>query len=107
MKQGTNNIMKVKIDYDFDLIESIDFIFKQHDNILECVYPSEQVVKVDGENAVFIDWSDHDTYRFSSGYAIKLDTKIHLIGAKTNPETSIVSFIMSPTLFEEEVEDGN
>lgn len=99
MKQGTNSIMRINIDIDFDTVERIEFLFEQDEERVVFSYPSDKAIKVEGENAIDLVWSAADTYYFNSKKYINMDTRIHLIDVETNPETSIAQFYMSPTLF--------
>ena len=99
MKQGTNSIMRINIDIDFDTLEKIDFIFQQEESRIMFTYPSSKALKVENENAVDLIWSADETYIFSTKKPIYMDTKIKLIDVDTNPETTIAKFFMSPTLF--------
>lgn len=108
MKQGTNYIMRVNLDFDFDTIEKIDFIFEQGDARLKFTYPSAKAQKVEGEKAVNLVWTYNDTYIFKAYSQITMDTRISLIDVDTNPETSLAKFYMNPTLFTKgDIEDGN
>lgn len=118
MKQGTNFILPVTFDFDLNLVESIDFIFRQSRNpkgqfsgadILngvhkEFTYPSDSaLLSVTESNTVDLYWIDKDTYKFNSEDYIYLDTKIHLKNSNNlNPETEIIKIKMSPTLFKKE-----
>ena len=100
MKRGINCILPVRIDYDIDSIERIEFLFVQDDHKLQFSYPSERAVR-DGDK-INLAWTQEETLSFKEG-AVKLDTHIHLFGAVTNPETRIATFKMNPTLFDEEM----
>lgn len=102
MKQGTNSVLKVNINYSFDSIEKIQFLFKQNNTKLMFTYPSTTAIRVEDENAVNLIWSAENTFLFDSKKAIQMDTLISITDAESNPETSIATFYMSPTLFEKE-----
>lgn len=97
MKRGTNAIMPVHIGMDISTIESVEFVFVQDARRLTFTYPSERAV-VDGENINLI-WTERETFSFASGKTVSMDTHVHITDSDTNPETEIVTFTFSPTLF--------
>lgn len=114
MKQGTNFVLPVLIEYDLSLVESIDFIFKQPikaptsfspKKVLEGVqktftYPSDTAtLSTTEENTINLHWSAKDTYKFDPEEIIYLDTKLFVKGSEENPETEIIKIKMLPTLF--------
>lgn len=116
MKQGTNFVLPINIDYDLTSVKSIDFIFKQPKkapasfspkDILKGVqkvftYPSDEAtLSTTEKNTINLHWVAKDTYKFNPEEFIYLDTKISLLKSNENPETEIVKFKMLPTLFEE------
>lgn len=100
MKQGTNSLMRININYNLDDVKSIRFLFKQNEKRLEFIYPSDNAVRAVGSNSIFLVWSAEDTYMFSTNSVMKMDTLIKLNDSEENPETKIVTFKMNPTLFE-------
>lgn len=117
MKQGTNFILPVSIDYDLSLVSSVEFIFKQPakapasfspKKILDGVkktftYPSDTAVLSTTEtNTINLYWSIKDTYRFNPEEIIYLDTRLILKNSTENPETEIIKIKMLPTLFRED-----
>lgn len=103
MKQGTNFHIKVNINMDLDLIETITFLFKAKSGAeLTFVYPSKTVTRVDDSNQLKIKWTREQTYMFSSNEYIMMDTFIKLVDCTDNPQTNIVKFYLNPTLFMEE-----
>lgn len=103
MKQGTNSIMRVNIDTDFDTIEKIDFVFQQEETRLKFTYPSDRAVAAynDDEEIIGVDivWTADETYMFSTKKPVYMDSKISIEDVETNPETTIAKFFISPTLF--------
>lgn len=119
MKQGTNFILPVQIEYDLEQVKSIDFIFKQSAlknkneysirDVLKGVektftYPSETATLSETEeNVINLYWTTKDTYIFMpEGEPIYMDTRITLNNSTENPETEIVKIQMLPTLFKPE-----
>lgn len=98
VKQGTNFVLRVRVGIDFDKVEQIEFVFKQR-NRLKFVYPSEDAVKVPGENKVDLFWTFDDTYMFASEKPIELDTRIWLKNTDAHPVTKITSIELNRTLF--------
>jgi hypothetical protein len=116
MKQGTNFILPVSIDYDLTLVSNIDFVFKQPiktpasfspKKILDGVqktfaYPSDTAtLSTTEENTINLHWAVKDTYKFNPEEIIYLDTRLTLKNSTENPETEIVKIKMLPTLFKE------
>lgn len=101
MKQNTNFILDVKIGMDLDLIESIEFIFKQGENrVKKFVYPSTNAVRGDDEkDIVYLFWKQRDTMVFNTKDIVEMDTRIHVIDSEQNPETPIIPIRLEPTLF--------
>ena len=97
MKRNTNSILKLFIDIDLDTVESVDIRVQQNDTVVDFHYPSESVVR-DG-TCLLMHWTENQTLMFDVG-AATLDTKVHLIGTDHNPNTELVSFTFSRTLFE-------
>lgn len=100
-KQGTNFIMPVHFaGYDLSSVSSIDFIFQQNDKTLEYTYPSETATLRSGtDDTIDLVWTEEDTWKFCRNITIKMDTKVHLVGSTQNPQTNIVEFKLSRTLF--------
>lgn len=101
MKQETDFILDVKIDFDLNEVEMIEFLFKQgKDKVKKFVYPSSTAVRGDDEsNIVYLYWKRSDTRIFDTREVIQMDTRITVIGSKQNPSTPIVQLRMEPSLF--------
>lgn len=118
MKQGTNFILPVSIEYDLSLAKSIEFVFKQPKkganaefspkSIINGIqksftYPSDEAtLSTTEENVINLHRDIKDTYRFDPEEYIYMDTRITLKDSPQNPETEIVKIKMLPTLFKEE-----
>ena len=102
-KQGTNFIMPVRFNIALSDVESIDFIMRQDDAVWEFSYPSEvAALRADSEeNIVDVIWTEEKTWLFDRYQRIYMDTKIHLKDSWQNPQTNIVEFRLSKTLFEQ------
>lgn len=114
MKQGINITLPVTFEYDLSLVKQIDFIFRQSPRMgkqfsqesimngvfLKFTYPSETAKLSEVEkNTIDLYWEKQDTYKFNSEELIYLDTRIYLKDQEQNPETELVTFKISPTLF--------
>ena len=108
MKQGTNFILPVNIEYDLELIEKIEFIFKQSKpgdslknskTIKKFEYPSDVAVAIGEDNTINLYWNIDDTYLFDVNNLILMDTRIYLKDSEQNPETTTIKIRMNPTLF--------
>lgn len=99
MKQGINSYMRVDIDFNFEFIDKIEFIFVQQNVRKQFTYPSDVVTRVPEYNAVDILWSADDTYEFIPDLPVRMDTKIYLNNSDINPETDKTEFQFSSTLF--------
>ena len=102
MKQGIHQRMRVEFDVAMDNVQRVEFRFQQGTVRRDVLYPSTQAERVEGQNAVDIDWTAEDTAAFRAGTLIMLDTRITMAGSRINPETSIASFCIADTLFEKE-----
>ena len=103
MKRGTNCIFRVSFkDIDFDTVEKIEFIFKQHGRIKkEFTYPSETAYRSQKrENEIELIWTQEETFKFFAA-KVGMDTRITLKGSFQNPKTDIKYFNMDETLFDE------
>lgn len=78
------------------------FAFSRGATRRDVLYPSAQAERVEGQNAVDIDWNEEDTAAFHAGTLVMLDTRITMVGSRINPETGIASFYISDTLFDKE-----
>ncbi len=102
MKQGIHQRMRVEFDTVLDNVQRIEFRFQQGTARRDVLYPSAQAERVEGQNAVDIDWMAEDTAAFRAGALVMLDTRITMVGSRVNPETGIVSFYIADTLFDKE-----
>lgn len=107
MKQGIHQRMRVEFDVAMDNVQCIEFRFQQGATRRDVLYPSAQAERVEGQNAVDIDWNAEDTAAFHAGTLVMLDTRITMVGSRINPETGIASFYISDTLFDKEADNGN
>lgn len=105
LKRGTKVLLEVEFDYDLTYVREIEFIVKQEfsSNELNFVYPSENAIKIDDGNVIALVFDVADTYKLKDGKAM-LDTRIHLVGSRYNPQTEIVEFDVDRTLFKEVIE---
>lgn len=105
MKQNTSFILDAKIGMDLDLVEKVEFIFKQGESrVKKFIYPSSNAVRGDGENdkdVIYLYWKNRDTMVFDTTNLIEMDTRIHVLDSDQNPETDIIHIRMKPTLFKE------
>lgn len=98
MKRGTYAVLPVSIDIDMSTVESVKFIFIQGmQKRLMFDYPSNKAY-LDEEGNINLIWTKQDTFKFDSG-PINMDTLIKLKDIETNPQTKVISFPMSQTLF--------
>lgn len=110
MKQGIHQVMRVQFDgTELDLVSKIEFRFRQQfrtgtDPVRDVVYPGEDTARVEGQNAIDIDWTATDTAAFNCCAPVMLDTRITVNGSTIQPETAIVNFSIHDTLFEIETE---
>ena len=102
MKQGIHQRMRVEFDVALDNVQRVEFRFQQGATRRDVLYPSAQAERVEGQNAVDIDWTAEDTAAFRAGTLVMLDTRITMAGSHVNPETGIVSFYIADTLFDKE-----
>lgn len=107
MKRGTTPTLRVQIDVDPDIVERVDFLFKQFSSedapaLLEKRWPSDDVSYSDGKFLIAI--SAEETRRFQEQRSLYMDTRISMIGGKI-PATEIVTLMMHPTLFSEDDDD--
>ena len=107
MKQGIHQRMRVEFDTALDNVQSVEFRFQQGSVRRDVLYPSAQAERVEGQNAVDIDWTAEDTAAFRAGTPVMLDTRITMVGSRINPETGIASFFIANTLFDKEAGNGN
>lgn len=111
VKAGTAFSFPVEIeDENFDLIEKIEFMFKQEEDddegeaLKTALWSrdgeSRDCEKVENENVIKVSFSRADTYRFEQNEFFFMDTRITYAGATENPATNIVKLKMANTLFE-------
>lgn len=99
MKQGTNFMLDVNIDYNLDEVKHIDFVFQQDKVRKIWQYPSAVATRDPQTDTIHLLWTYDDTFAFNAGKVLEMDTLIQLRNSKQNPQTEIVRFVMSPTLF--------
>jgi hypothetical protein len=100
MKQGTNQILGIRIKDGLENVDEILFKFVQGNKAIVFKYPSENTALDSAETDVIdLYWTYKDTYMFEAGKPIYLDTLIKMKGTQTTPEVPIKELIMSPTLF--------
>lgn len=107
MKQGIHQRMRVEFDVALDNVQRVEFRFQQGATRRDVLYPSAQAERVEGQNAVDIDWTAENTAAFRAGTLVMLDTRITMAGSRINPETGIASFYIENTLFDKEAGNGN
>lgn len=105
MKKLTNFLLDIKFSgINLDDVEKMIFVFAQDGKRLLFNFPSNDAIR-DGD-VISLKWDINKTKMFQAGREIKMDYIVKLIGIDQNPETSIVTMIMEPTLFRpEEVDD--
>lgn len=109
IKAGTNLSLPLDIiDDKFNLINAIEFLFKQTENgeTLKTAYwsrngESRDAVLIDGTQTIAIRFTREDTYLFQQDEIFYLDTRIHYDDTDENPYTPILQLRMNPTLFAE------
>lgn len=97
MKRGTRAIMPVHLDIDLDLVQSIQFLFVQDKTRMIVNYPSDKATR--NQDNINIYFDERETFAFKSNANVQMDTHVHLIDSDLNPETNIIKFLFSPTLF--------
>lgn len=100
MKQGINFLLPIQVGMDVNLIDSMEFIFKQGEKEMNFTYPSEKAIK-QNDNTISLVWTKEETYYFNSAN-IQIDTRITLKDSQYQPETKIANVFMKPTLFHKE-----
>jgi hypothetical protein len=100
MKQSITQLLPVRFDVDLDQVETIEFRFRQGAVRRDVVYPSNLATRREGENIIDVAWTASDTWRFSAGAAMQMDTRITLKGSQFQPETPLVTLTLEPSLFE-------
>lgn len=108
IKRGTTPHLSVRFNGldDDAAVESIDFVFKQQASetgpaLLRRRYPDNVQRKEGGVYRMF--FTAEETRKFVAGKYIHIDTRITLAGGNI-PPTSIVTVMVTPTLFSEEVQ---
>lgn len=102
MKQGNNFSLPVQIGMDLDLVERIEFVFRQRDVTKSFRYPSDEAYicpELSDRNVIDIVWNEEDTWMFDTRKPMYLDTRIYLIDSDENPETLPVELTMHNTCF--------
>lgn len=107
IKRGTTPHLSVRFNgLDEDAaVESIEFLFKQHASesapaLLKKRYPDNVQREESGIYRIF--FTAEETRRFAPGKYMHMDTRITLAGGDI-PPTSIVTVMVTPTLFSEEM----
>ena len=103
MKQGLTFVLQVNFKMDLDAVEAIEFIFVQGQQFVAFHYPSSSASRIEGTNSVALVWTPEDTYKFRARETLEMDTRVHLTGVMTNPETPIIKMKFGRTLFKEGV----
>ena len=109
MKQLTHFTMPVAIGYDLDNVRRVEFIFKQYQTseapvLKSCVWESDgsgEGVGEEGRDVIDLAWTPEETVLFQPDELFYMDTRLSLVNSLDNPETSVVSLKMTPTLFKE------
>lgn len=108
IKRGTTPHLSVRFNGldDDAAVESIEFLFKQHPSesappLLKKRYPDNVRREEGGIYRIFL--TAEETRRFTPGKYMHMDTRITLIGGDI-PPTSIVTVMVTPTLFSGEVQ---
>lgn len=99
MKQGIRSLLDVEVGIDVSLCERIEFVCVQGEARKLFEWPSDKATQT-GERTIALDWTAEDKAAFAPGI-VKMDTRITLKDSEHQPETEIVSFMMSDTLFRE------
>lgn len=103
IKRGTTPTFEVTFkELDFANVKTIDFIFKHQKSeaakaILEKSYPDNAEYS---DGIVQIRFTESETRLFTAGADVYMDTRITLTDDSI-PETYIVKFTVTPTLFRE------
>ena len=107
IKRGTTPHLSVRFNGldENAAVESIEFLFKQYANenspaLLRKRYPDNVQREDSGIYRMF--FTAEETRRFSTDKYMYMDTRITLLGGEI-PPTSIVTIMVTPTLFHEEV----
>lgn len=112
IKAGTNLSLPLEIiDSKFELIEAIEFLFKQTEDgeTLKTAYwsrdgESRDAVLIDGTQTISVRFRREDTYLFQQNENFFIDTRIHYMNTDENPYTPILQLRMNQTLFAEDEE---
>lgn len=97
MKQGNTFYMPIKIGFDMEMVESVDFCFEQGRARRIVHYPSDEAKDSDGQ--ILVKWTPRDTWPFDPDRVIQLDTRISLKESDANPDTDIIPVRLRRTLF--------
>lgn len=107
IKRGTTPYLSVRFNGldDGAAVESIEFLFKQHPTesappLLKKRYPDNVTREDSGIYRIY--FTAEETRRFTPGKYMHMDTRVTLVGGNI-PPTSIVTIMVTPTLFSEEV----
>lgn len=120
-QRSTNFDMPIEVEnLDFSLVDSIEFIFKQHDIetapiLKQALYLSSgtgsaKLIVTDTDpvkHIIMIHWTKEETHLFKPGEKFYIDARIHLKDTENNPPVPIVGVNMCPSLFakNEEVDE--
>lgn len=109
VKAGTYFLLPLKfITNNFDLIDSIEFIFTRTENgetVKSALWSrngeSRDAALVPDTQTVNVLFTTEDSYLFKQGDMFFIDTRIHYTGSQLNPYTPIKRLRMERTLFKE------
>lgn len=110
MEYGMNQTLKVHFtDLQTDILESIEFIFKQENKnealakkyvVWEKDFPSEEVYILDSDyENYYIPFTKEETFDFVPNKKFYIDARIHYADTFDNPSVPVVGIMMSPGLF--------
>ena len=104
MKRVNASYLQVQVGIDLETVESIQFKFSQSTTKGEISrivrYPSDEVRRTEDGSVLEIYWSADQTAMFKSSQDVQMDTRIKLLNSDCNPDTSIATFRIRPSLFE-------
>ena len=109
MKQLTHFTMPVAIGYDLDNVRRVGCRFRQYQTseapaLKSCVWDGDgsgDGVREEGRHAIDLTCTPEETSLFQPDEWFYMDTRLSLVNSLDNPETSVVSLKMTPTLFKE------
>lgn len=84
---------------DVSLVSKVEFIFAQGNRSKSFQYPSDETVEID-DRTIGIIWQPADKSIFKAD-SMQMDTRITLKDSPYQPDTPIVPFVMTDTLFKD------